>query len=108
MAALLLAPLGLLGYWGYVARVTHRPDGWFWIEKHRFHMTFDWGKSTIRVISNTFVDKPEPALSQLISLLRERDVTSAALFDLNGAPVGQVDVKSGATSGLKKPAAPSR
>jgi hypothetical protein len=61
VAALLLAPLGLLGYWGYVARVTHRPDGWFWIEKHRFHMTFDWGKSTIRVISNTFVDKVSAA-----------------------------------------------
>ena len=61
VAALLLAPLGLLGYWGYVARVTHRPDGWFWIEKHRFHMTFDWGKSTINVISNTFVDKVSAA-----------------------------------------------
>ena len=61
VAALLLAPLGQLGYWGYVARVTHRPDGWFWIEKHRFHMTFDWGKSTIRVISNTFVDKVSAA-----------------------------------------------
>ena len=61
VAALLLAPLGLLGYWGYVAWVTHRPDGWFWIEKHRFHMTFDWGKSTIRVISNTFVDKVSAA-----------------------------------------------
>lgn len=61
VAALLLAPLGLLGYWGYVARVTHRPDGWFWIEKHRFHMTFDWGKSTIRVISNTFVDRVSAA-----------------------------------------------
>jgi len=61
VAALLLAPLGLLGYWGYVAWVTHRPDGWFWIEKHRFHMTFDWGKSTIRVISNTFVDRVSAA-----------------------------------------------
>jgi len=61
VAALLLAPLGLLGYWGYVARATHRPDGWFWIEKHRFHMTFDGGTSTIRVISNTFVDRVSAA-----------------------------------------------
>ncbi len=61
VAALLLAPLGLLGCWGYVTLVTHRPDGWFWIEKHRFHMTFDWGKSTIRVISNAFVDKVSAA-----------------------------------------------
>jgi Gpi18-like mannosyltransferase len=32
-AALLLAPLGLFGYWGYVAWAVHRPGGWFWVEK---------------------------------------------------------------------------
>jgi Mannosyltransferase (PIG-V) len=57
VAALLLAPLGLLGYWGYVAWVTHRPDGWFWIEEHRFGISFDWGKSTIRVIPGAFLDQ---------------------------------------------------
>ena len=61
VAALLLAPLGLLGYWGYVAWVTHRPDGWFWIEEHRFHTSFDWGTSTIRLISGTFLDRPSVA-----------------------------------------------
>jgi hypothetical protein len=61
VAALLLAPLGLLGYWGYVAWVTHRPGGWFWIEKHRFGMSFDWGTSTIRVISGMFLDRVSAA-----------------------------------------------
>jgi len=61
VAALLLAPLGLLGYWGYVAWVTHRPDGWFWIEKQRFHTSFDWGLGTIRVIWDTFLDRPSVA-----------------------------------------------
>jgi hypothetical protein len=61
VAALLLAPLGLLGYWGYVAWVTHRAGGWFWIEKHRYHASFDWGKSTIRVIWGTFLDRPSVA-----------------------------------------------
>jgi hypothetical protein len=56
VAALLLAPLGLLGYWGYVAWVTRRPEGWFWIEEHRFHTSFDWGVGTIRVIWRTFLD----------------------------------------------------
>ena len=58
VAALLLAPLGLLGYWGYVAAVTHRLDGWFWIEQQVFHMTFDWGAGTVRDIRGTFLDKP--------------------------------------------------
>jgi hypothetical protein len=61
VAALLLAPLGLLGYWGYVAWVTHRPDGWFWVQKHRFGMSFDWGTSSIRVISGTFVNQVSTA-----------------------------------------------
>jgi len=63
------------------------------------------------VVSDAFVEKPEPALSQLISLLREKGVTSAALFNVNGAPVGQIDVKTGATigiSGVKKPGAAPR
>ncbi|MGH3192972.1 MAG: mannosyltransferase family protein [Streptosporangiaceae bacterium] len=61
VAALLLAPLGLLGYWGYVALVTHRLDGWFWIEQQSFHMSFDWGTSTIRYIWGTFLDRPSAA-----------------------------------------------
>lgn len=61
VAALLLAPLGLLGYWAYVALATHRLDGWFWIEAHVFHMSFDWGSSTMRVIRHTFLDAPSVA-----------------------------------------------
>jgi hypothetical protein len=67
VVALLLAPLGLLGYWAYVALATHRLDGWFWIEKHAFHMSFDWGISTTRVISHTFLDAPS-AVSVLVIL----------------------------------------
>ena len=33
-AALLLAPLGLLGYWGYTAWTLHQPGGWIWLEKN--------------------------------------------------------------------------
>jgi hypothetical protein len=58
LAAALLAPLGLLGFLGYVAVRTGRPDGWFWIEKHTFHMVFDWGTSTLRVLTGTFLDAP--------------------------------------------------
>ena len=57
VAALLLAPLGLLGYWAYVALVTHRPDAWFWIQKQRFGLSFDWGTSTMRVIAGTFLHR---------------------------------------------------
>jgi hypothetical protein len=44
-----------------VALATRKPDGWFWIERHVFHMSFDWGTSTVRVISHTFLDSPSVA-----------------------------------------------
>ncbi|MGD0069288.1 MAG: hypothetical protein ABSB76_38445 [Streptosporangiaceae bacterium] len=58
----MLAPLGLVGYLGYVAMATHRLDGWFWIENHTCHMVFDWGVSTLRVIKSTFINAPSVAL----------------------------------------------
>jgi Mannosyltransferase (PIG-V) len=41
-AAVLLAPLGLLGFFGYVALATRRLDGWFLLEK-KLHGGFDLG-----------------------------------------------------------------
>ena len=61
LAAALLAPLGLLGYLGYVAVATHRLDGWFWVEKHTCHMVFDWGTSTLRVVKGTALGAPSVA-----------------------------------------------
>ena len=58
LAAILLSPLGLLGYLGYVALATHRVDGWFWVEKHTCHMVFDWGASTLRVVEGTLLGRP--------------------------------------------------
>jgi hypothetical protein len=57
-AAAVLAPLGLLGYLGYVALRTHRLDGWFWIERNAFHMSFDWGTSTLQVLRGDFLGTP--------------------------------------------------
>jgi hypothetical protein len=58
VVALLLAPLGLLGYWGYVAWATHRLDGWFWIEKQTCHIYFDWGRGTFALLRNAIMDGP--------------------------------------------------
>ena len=41
----LLAPWGLLGYLGYVAIRTGRPDGWFWLQGG-WQMHFDFGSFT--------------------------------------------------------------
>jgi hypothetical protein len=61
VAGALLAPLGLLGYLGYVAAATHRLDGWFWVERHTMHMMVDWGTSTARVGKNALLGTPSVA-----------------------------------------------
>src|SRR5690349_4247741 len=60
-AAALLAPLGLLGYLGYVAVATHRLDGWFWVERRSCHMVFDWGASTLRTVRHVALGQPSVA-----------------------------------------------
>jgi Gpi18-like mannosyltransferase len=45
--AVVLAPLGLIGYWAVTALSTHHTGGWFWVEKNA-HNGFDWGQSTAR------------------------------------------------------------
>jgi hypothetical protein len=67
LAAAVLAPIGLAGYLGYVSVATHRLTGWFWIENHIFHMTFDWGVGTLRLVKDVFLDKP--SVAQLLVVL---------------------------------------
>jgi hypothetical protein len=57
VAALLLAPLGLLGYWGYVAWAVHRPGGWFLLER-RVHNGFDWGHGILLALKGTIIEGP--------------------------------------------------
>jgi hypothetical protein len=61
LAGALLAPLGLLGFLGYVAMATHRLDGWFWVERHVMHMTFDGGRSTLHVVRAVLLGHPSVA-----------------------------------------------
>jgi Gpi18-like mannosyltransferase len=55
--AVLLAPLGLLGFFGYVALASHRLDGWFVLEK-KVHNGFDFGYSTLVSLKDAILDAP--------------------------------------------------
>ena len=57
LAALLLAPVGLLAYWRYSARGLHQPEGWLWLEKQMGN-SFDWGHSTLLILKNAIIDGP--------------------------------------------------
>jgi len=60
------------------------------------------GEKTARVVvADSFQDKPEPTLSQLISYLREQKMSAAVLETPAGAPAGQIDVKTGTVVGVR-------
>jgi len=56
-AAVLLAPLGLLGFFGYVALATHRLDGWFLLE-NKVHNGFDLGHSMLVSLKDAILYAP--------------------------------------------------
>jgi hypothetical protein len=90
LAALVIAPLGLLGYLGYVALATHRLDGWFWVENQRWHMSFDWGVSTLRVIEGVFLDAP--SVAQLLVVLAIIAAAALAVWSLTERLPGYLHV----------------
>jgi hypothetical protein len=69
LAALLIAPLGLLGYWGYVAWATHRLDGWFWIERQTCHIYFDAGRGTLTLLRNAVMNGPVAPVALVLLVL---------------------------------------
>lgn len=66
--AALLAPLGTVGYLGYVALRTGRLDGWLWLQS-AWQMRFDWGRFTWERLGRGLVgDLPWLTLTSLIVL----------------------------------------
>ena len=49
-AALVLAPVGLVGYLAWVAHVLDRWDGWFYMQDRGWHLGFDGGRSTLHTL----------------------------------------------------------
>jgi Mannosyltransferase (PIG-V) len=74
--ALLLAPLGLLGYWVYVARALHRPGGWFWLEQQE-HNGFDWGYGALSAARSAIMDGPRADVAMTLLVLAAAVVLTA-------------------------------
>jgi len=57
LAAVLAAPLGLIGYWAYSAWATHHLAGFVWVEKNA-HNSFDFGKGIIVNAERAIISGP--------------------------------------------------
>ena len=59
VAAVLLAPLGLIAYWAFVAVTLRLPDGWLSNESN-VHMSVDWGSSMLRKVGAVLENPASP------------------------------------------------
>jgi hypothetical protein len=78
-AAVLLAPLGLLGFFGYVALATGRLDGWLLLEK-KVHNHFDLGHSVLVSLKNAILYTPTAYLVLTLLVIAAAVVLAGCLL----------------------------
>ena len=61
-AAVVTAPLGLVGYWAYSAWATHHLAGFAWVEENA-HNSFDWGKGIILAAKQAIIYGPNASVA---------------------------------------------
>jgi len=95
IVAAVLAPLGFLGYWGWLWSRTGRPDAWFWVQEHEWHSTFDGGRFSLEQLARAaYGEYPlvlvvnalvlVAAVVLLLALLVERTPVVVAVYALLG------------------------
>jgi len=67
LAASVLGPLGLLGYWAWLWARTGRPDAWLYVQSEQWDSHVDGGRHTLEVL-RTVLTQPVP-LVLLVNLL---------------------------------------
>jgi hypothetical protein len=69
-AAVALAPLGLLGYLAWVGHVLGRWDGWFYMQRSGWYLSFDGGSATARtLVHRVLLDATRLELYEVTSIL---------------------------------------
>ena len=95
IVAAVLAPLGFLGYSGWLWSRTGRPDAWFWVQEHEWHSTFDGGRFSLEQLARAaYGEYPlvlvvnalvlVAAVVLLLALLVERTPVVVAVYALLG------------------------
>jgi hypothetical protein len=77
-AAVVLAPLGFIGWWVYVAVRLGRLNGLVW-DQQQIHESVDWGSSTLRTVGHAFVTPSPYLLVTVLALLTALALTAWSL-----------------------------
>jgi hypothetical protein len=89
LAAAVLAPLGLLGYWAWLWARTGRPDAWLYVQSEQWHSTFDGGRDTLDMLRRLATD-PSPLVLLVGSLLVVAAVVLTVALAVERAPLSLV------------------
>jgi hypothetical protein len=81
-AAAVLAPLGLLAYWGWCAVALGRADAWFWMQHEGWYSGLDFGRTTARSMLAT-VTAPQPLAVYATTLVLTAAAALLAVLVLN-------------------------
>jgi hypothetical protein len=80
LACVLICPLGLLGWWGYVAYKTGSLTGWFDIQREGWFTRFDGGVQTLEFVGDTLATGKSLMEAVIVLAL----ITAVALVVLSG------------------------
>ncbi len=86
LAAAVLAPLGLLGYWGWQWARTGRPDAWLYVQNEQWNSRFDGGAHTLEVL-RTVTTQPVPLVLLVCMLLVATAVVLTVALAVDRAPL---------------------
>ena len=75
-AAVVSAPLGLVGYWAYSAWATHHVAGFAWVEENA-HNSFDWGKGIILAAKQAIIYGPNASVALTLLVIAAAVILTA-------------------------------
>ncbi len=75
-AAVVTAPLGLVGYWAYSAWATHHVAGFAWVEGNA-HNNFDWGQGIILAAKQAIIYGPNASVALTLLVIAAAVILTA-------------------------------
>lgn len=85
LVCVLLCPLGLLGWWGYVAYRTGNLTGWFDIQREGWFTRFDGGVQTVEFVGDT-LETGKSVMETVVVLVLLAAIMLVVLSGVNRLP----------------------
>jgi hypothetical protein len=86
LVAVLLAPLGFLGYWAWLYAQTGRWDAWFVVQRSGWGSSFDWGAYELDAVVSALT-RPTSLVLTVAALVVVASLVLLAALLVQGAPL---------------------